>query len=466
MDYGLRLRPPLLPPGGCRPQTPRGGCYGLRIARVTDCAIGLTDHSKPGGHLQLPRLVDIPPRRNLAPRPAAAAMADSAPGTPPGGPAPSVKGPDATSSVASELAPFVEQVAVRETTVNKLLDMVTAGLSITAGSLTYLNNRYATPAQQQEFAEKLFLAVPCDGTVTYSWSKLPEVQSDAQSLTPANIVHPACFAFTGEELSVKPAPDLSTSLRLADEILRDGFVTSGEPILVTQPASLRNGSIRCPWTHVGDMIPQCLGYLKGQARMTTVLAIVSMCMDKEIDLMESCPKLVQTLQRVHVQSIVHATPSEAMFFNFKMSVRGSIRKPPNVITWVLCLQKLKVLDAGATIRAWNQSSSKGSLLMGSKAAAVKLVLDQMPKESLHAVQQHVGRMTSYESSAVSDDVLGNKRLYPGHHFKSASKGWENRGKVTETSFKVMVCFMIKSFEATPATIRTKPNKAKWEEARY
>ena len=104
--------------------------------------------------------------------------------------------------------------------------------------------------------------------------------------------------------------------------------------------------------------------------------------------------------------------------------------------------------------------------MGSKAAAVKLVLDQMPKESLHAVQQHVGRMTSYESSAVSDDVLGNKRLYPGHHFKSASKGWENRGKVTETSFKVMVCFMIKSFEATPATIRTKPNKAKWEEARY
>ena len=154
-------------------------------------------------------------------------MADSAPGTPPGGPVPSVKGPGATSSVASELAPFVEQVAVRETTVNKLLDMVTAGLSITGGSLTYLNNRYATPAQQQEFAEKLCLAVPCDGAVTYCWIRLPEVQSDAQSLTPANIVHPACFAFAG------------------DEILRDGFVTSGEPILVTQPASLRNGSIRC-----------------------------------------------------------------------------------------------------------------------------------------------------------------------------------------------------------------------------
>ena len=300
--------PPCCPRGAAAPRPPAAAAtdYGLRGLRI----------ARSGLRIILSRAVicNCPGWWRSRPgatshRPAAAAMAD-APGTPPGGPAPSVKGPGATSSVASELAPFVEQVAVRETTVNKLLDMVTAGLSVTGGSLTYLNNRYATPAQQQEFAEKLFLAVPCDGTVAYCWSKLPEVQSDAQSLTPANIVHPACFAFTGEELSVKPAPDLSTSLRLADEILRDGFVTSGEPILVTQPASLRNGSIRCPWKHVGDMIPQCLGYLKGQARMTTVLAIVSMCMDKEIDLKESCPKLVQTLQRVHVQSIVHATPSD------------------------------------------------------------------------------------------------------------------------------------------------------------
>jgi hypothetical protein len=52
------------------------------------------------------------------------------------------------------------------------------------------------------------------------------------------------------------------------------------------------------------------------------------------------PKLYASILKIEVHRVEFASKQEELFSNFKLSHRGSIRKPPNVVTWVFALSKL------------------------------------------------------------------------------------------------------------------------------
>lgn len=61
-------------------------------------------------------------------------------------------------------------------------------------------------------------------------------------------MHLASFSFSASA-TVRGPPENDTVFLLMDEILVDGFITQGEPLLVTQPADLV-AEVEDSWSHV------------------------------------------------------------------------------------------------------------------------------------------------------------------------------------------------------------------------
>lgn len=78
--------------------------------------------------------------------------------------------------------------------------------------------------------------------------------------------------------------------KLAAEILQDGFVTSGDPLLVVRNPELEHHmrNMDAPWAlgpgQQGVLLPFTLGYMKGKARMFTLLTILSLAVDDHVEL--------------------------------------------------------------------------------------------------------------------------------------------------------------------------------------
>ena len=79
---------------------------------------------------------------------------------------------------------------------------------------------------------------------------------------------------------------------------------------------------------------------------------------------------------------------DRVFAIMKMSLRGSIRKAPNVVSWVIFLMKAKEkgsADSSALVRRWNGTATRASHILGPKAQAVKNMLELMAAEERNIV---------------------------------------------------------------------------------
>ena len=108
-----------------------------------------------------------------------------------------------------------------------------------------------------------------------------------------------------------------------------------------------------------------VGYVKGMARASTLMALVHCCWDWGVPL----PEIVQ--QSANVIWVRRALLSfdavQLAFENAKLSARGSIRKAHCSITWVMKLLKLvsgTALSAPNVIKDWNMVSTKDAALVG------------------------------------------------------------------------------------------------------
>ena len=113
--------------------------------------------------------------------------------------------------------------------------------------------------------------------------QLPMHHPGRQDSAPG-IVHLASLDFT-HSCSLKGAPSLKVSLQLLEEIVTDGFVSAGEPILVT--AIQKDTVLDCPWKqdHPEDTIGAFgLGFVKGAARICTLHAIILVALEDRVDL--------------------------------------------------------------------------------------------------------------------------------------------------------------------------------------
>lgn len=150
--------------------------------------------------------------------------------------------------------------------------------------------------------------------------------------------------------------------------------------------------------------------------------------------------LYTTLQVVSCNAIAFSRATDEVFYNFKESIRGSIRKPPNAMTWVhslMALVKCGENDPAGVIRTWNFQASRNSQITGEKAQSIKNIMELMPQDAYNSITDLVAKI-GWERSPWSDMALGNKKIYPGFVPRGASKAWNERTKISRASMILMV----------------------------
>ena len=161
------------------------------------------------------------------------------------------------------------------------------------GPRQYLLMRYNSQELLRGFHDTIMQQLPPRADIAYHNDKnLTEVVSehDIAGHRPM-CLHPAMFSFH-EKSSLKGHPEGATCEKLCDQILIDGFVSSGDDLLVAplQQVTLVDfpSAFQTPTpTENPSMVPFSVGYVKGSARMSTLLAIISMVSDEELVLSEA-----------------------------------------------------------------------------------------------------------------------------------------------------------------------------------
>ena len=133
------------------------------------------------------------------------------------------------------------------------------------GPLQYMELRWSTTALRQEW----IAAVPThfyspEVSCTLNVDKIPAIlKTDLSKHLPV-VIPLAAFGW-GADRSVRGAPERGIAKKLAVEFMKDGLVSSGEPVLIhldkTSEVATSAG-VPLPW--VGTLRPLSVGYLKGQ----------------------------------------------------------------------------------------------------------------------------------------------------------------------------------------------------------
>ena len=334
------------------------------------------------------------------------------------------------------------------------------------GPSQYLQRYLRTADEGFEFMEWLREQFPeQDDTLYHQEAKLPcfKDSSDLACAAPT-CVHVSSLGFTSN-CSLKPGPGAGLATSLLQEFLKDGFVTAGDPLLVLQheacvaPYGLEKDSSK--------LQPFNLAYLKGFARSATLLMLLHRC--KALGLNGSSPGLAplwSSVTRIWVHCMESSNRIDEALTNMKLSSRGSLRKANNLIQLVFMLQNLKSLglsDSSSFVQRWNKMSSKTFQIVGRKASALKLLLEQTPQSVLTLILDHVN-MHGWESCVWSDDNLGSKKIFSGFQFSCSKKSWLPRLRTTDESMMLMVKFLQACHEQKASYMRKKPDTQAVEDA--
>ena len=128
--------------------------------------------------------------------------------------------------------------------------------------------------------------------------------------------------------------------------------------------------------------------------------------------------------------------------------------------WFSVIQDLQLsegADGSAIIKQWNNMSTKENQLTGTKRVGLLLMLSKMP-ESVQQVLLSNMSQEGPEGIIVGDDVLADKRVYPGHRYAASSPAWSDRMLVTEMSMTLMMVHLLHAYRSKPPQIRQKFNK--------
>ena len=158
------------------------------------------------------------------------------------------------------------------------------------GPRQFLQQRCNTEESLCAFHDALLLQLPPAEDIAYHCTQaLCEVASEADlASTSPMAFHPTLFSFVRQS-SLKGDPESAVCEKLCEQIMADGFITSGDEFLVAPLQGVGLPSIKSAFTSPGgaSVVPFSIGYVKGSARMTTVLAIVAMCIDDGISVKEA-----------------------------------------------------------------------------------------------------------------------------------------------------------------------------------
>ena len=169
--------------------------------------------------------------------------------------------------------------------------------NILAGPASYLAAHLQNDGEKQNFVNWLWKSFPERDDVCYHHSAdIPWVAEQQLAQTPPVAIHIACFGWE-DGCGMKPPPGKDLTLQLVEWYLKDGFISSGEVLLVSQPQALAASSLTAPWT--GDLKPCSVGYIKGRARMTALLAILHVIYSDETGMdLTPCQKFMESVNLI------------------------------------------------------------------------------------------------------------------------------------------------------------------------
>ncbi|CAJ1447674.1 unnamed protein product [Effrenium voratum] len=178
-------------------------------------------------------------------------------------------------------------------------------------------------------------------------------------------------------------------------------------------------------------------------------------------MLEVFDKLKASCQAIYVHHIKHVSLQDEVFYNFRVSLRGAIRRPPNLLTWVGTLSQLKQKgyeDSAAVISRFNSGVAKNFQLVGSKATAIGNLMTLFPADLLALLQNHVSKY-GWDSCVLSDDNLSTKKILPNFVHKSPHKSWKKFAAMSVTSTTLTFRRLMRDFGKASPHGRRKADKA-------
>lgn len=367
--------------------------------------------------------------------------------------------------------------------------------------MQYLTQRFHTVDELQKYTNWLWNTFPEEPTAPIQQTMPLPIRPHNHII---NGVEQPCFVHISQ-LSFSPAatprePTRSkTCLELMESFLLDTFLTEHEPLLLCtggvkgmmshsragllhprvlgvhpalgessnpqhEPPLAQLGVDSAIAQEAGTIMPFSLAHHKSAARTSSLHMFLVMVMDDDVPIREVHPQLWQSIRRICAWDLEFPCAREEAFSNFKMSARGSIRKPPSLLSWCIMLQKLHKKgerDTAAVVRLWNSQAGKSHQLVGAKSTSVRNLMELCPEEALRAILRDVSAH-GWENSPWSDEVFGSKKIFPGQHTRCTTKEWTSRLIVTPQSLLNMLERIINLHNAAPPTCQRKVTKLQAE----
>ena len=223
---------------------------------------------------------------------------------------------------------------------SNLVKCFKAAIADKCGVQGYLISALRDQSDKDEFAKKLKLMLPLLPTCSYTDQR-------PIALGQQFVMHLRHFAFD-EQASLQASPELQQSYLLIDRYVSEGFLTACDPIIV------RDRSLGAPAGDIGNFE---IGYLKGQARLLTLLSFCHYLCSHD----EPLPDKIQaTAATIHCRSDAVDGPQSELFAGMSIGYRGGLRKAPSVIQWSKSLMKLQKVAGVVPVDAvasWNSQAA-------------------------------------------------------------------------------------------------------------
>ena len=377
---------------------------------------------------------------------------------------------DPGSSLATPVPWEIKPVDPSEVKFKDRVEVVTSSfhknvLEACGGPAQYLEKKLSGQAAQDSFLSWLWKEFPLRSDKLYNLdTPLPTVNFKERAESLPSKVHIGTLGFM-MACSLKPPPSSHAAHTLCQHLLTEGFLSSDKPLLVKHlhDSEILAG-LSAPWSKEACGQPLAafsLGYVKGMLRASTVLALLHLFWEdgNGSSLLAAFPTFKESCEVVYVHHVSLPSVESEVFNNFLISIRDSISKPPNFMTWLHTLRALKKRgydDSAAVISRFNQLVAKSSWLVGSKATALGNFLTLIPENIIELLQGHVSKW-GWESCVLSDDALSSKKLLPNHVFKAPHKSWKKLCAMSPVATELAFKRLIRDHEK-PGAVRKKAAK--------
>ncbi len=300
------------------------------------------------------------------------------------------------------------------------------------GPAKFLQAKLNIPEERNAF--EAWLEEHCPRSVQEYPKEMPESTDDKMQTF---VVHVSQLGHK-QEMTCKAVVDYVTSLKLAEEILKDGFVTATDPIHLgarSQPG------------------PFALSYIKGMTRATTLLMLLYLnYKGEELPNSEKVRQSAGTITCVYFAGRDSVTE---VIMNAKLAQRGALRQANNMVTWAGILRLLSKKGASPqdVMRKWNAETTGSNQIMGQKRQGVMQLL-ALPQPQLDLVLQIVSEST-WAACPFTEDFLAGPKMRTGSSVRTATKEWQDRLRTSPEAHDLFLNHLLIRYRNLPPAARTK-----------